>query len=257
MTSNDKEKRNRDGKGLAGEFESKNKDNRLNKPILEELHTLFAEQYRKQHINYKKFYHVSNEYKKKGERLKNISLFIGLISLFVLGGLISDLLNRDIVEEGLEGFTTDLLTVVFIFSSLAIIVTVFEVKEKWVIKATRYHKYGQVHQNLFTDLEFIIKTKFQDPNTDIDDLKQDYKRIIRRKNQLNQVSPHIPNYLYKDLEIDIDIDPTASIDEFEIVSEVREREEERPDSLLADRFDGLMSSTSDRTDKIKDRIKYN
>lgn len=204
---------------------------------------MFAEQYRKQHINYKKFYFVSNKYKKRGDLLKNASLFIGLILLFVLGGLISGLLDQGIIQQGIAN---NLVTLLFVFSSIATVVTVFEVKEEWGIKATRYHKYGQVHQNLFTDIEYIIKTKFDNSHIDIEELKKDYKRIIKRKDQLNQVSPHISSEEFRNFDIDIEIDPTAGIDEFQTVAEVRGYGEENSALSAKERLEGITENVKER-----------
>ena len=107
------------------------------KPVLQNLHKLFAEQYRKQYINYKKWYYVSNKYKKRGNWLSWIELAIGLFLLLLLGGLITGLVDRGIVAEGIA---TDLLIIISVISAVVFAFPIIKAKEEWSIKAERYHR---------------------------------------------------------------------------------------------------------------------
>lgn len=197
--------------------------------ILQNLHNLFIEQYRKQYINYQKWYYASDKYRKRGRLLSWIELGIGLLLLVLLGGLITGLVDEGIVEEGIA---TDLLIIVSVVSAVVIAFPIIKAKESWAIKAVRYHKYGQIHQSLFTELEFLIQTKFFDEEVTVKELEEDYEELTRRKNELNRVSPQLATGMYQEVLDNVDIDTNVDIGEFRTIAEVRSENQDNSDESV-------------------------
>lgn len=190
-------------------------------PEIHNLYKLFTNQYRKQSINYQKWYYVSNKYRRFGDTLTNIELFLGILILVLFGGLISLL-----IEFGglTEATVLGVLIVATILSTVVVAFPIMKARRKWLLKAEQYHRYGQIHQKLYYDIQYSIIKNFSNRGIDIREIKKDYRRIVKRKSELNQTSPALDTKMYDELLDNIEVDVGNEMKEFQLIVEAQSEE---------------------------------
>lgn len=210
-------------------------------PEVYNLYKLFVNQYRKQYINYQKWYYVSDEYRKVGDFFTNIELFLGVLLLLLFGGLIAQLEDIGTITEA---EVANILILATILSAIVVAFPIMKARHEWSIKAERYHRYGQIHQRLFYDIEYRILTRFANEEVGTKEVKKDYRRIMKRKSELNQASPTLDSRMYEDLIENIEIDVADEMEDFQLI--IKSRSEEGYEKSVS-----TISSSTTRIENLK------
>lgn len=69
-----------------------------------------------------------------------------------------------------------------------------------------YYNAGQIHHNLFSEMDHMVKVRFPDPSEDVSQIEEDCRELISRKNELNESTPQLPDKWYRKLRQERDVD---------------------------------------------------
>lgn len=149
------------------------------------LYRWFFEEYNKQYINYEKYYEASEHYR---QRAKQVRLGTGILSSLIV----------ILVLAIVQGFHPDILTPTAVGTSLltgviSLVGSIGDFERKYII----YFNSGQEHDDLYTDFENMIKVKLPDPSADFDELEEECKKLVEKKDELNGLTPQLEERWYK------------------------------------------------------------
>lgn len=160
----------------------------------ERLYNWFFRQYRAQNINYRKYYKASEGARKWGWVFGNFSTVGGGILLILIGGILT----------GEVGSWATLAS--FVLSALVAASSYVNSSANFYGQSNVYYNAGQIHHNLFSEMDHMVKVRFPDPSEDVSQIEGDCRELISRKNELNESTPQLPDEWYRKLRQERDVD---------------------------------------------------
>jgi hypothetical protein len=67
-------------------------------------------------------------------------------------------------------------------------------------KHVRYYRIGQRFDDLYTEMDYLIKVRLPDPDEDDDELAKRCRELVNRKDDLNGSAPQISENWYRKLQ---------------------------------------------------------
>ncbi len=141
-------------------------------------------EYRAQYINYEKYYLASDCLSSKGKLFDLITTLFAAVLLILISGL----------TRGLEAAVVDI--VVLFFSASTAALSFATTIGSWKPLATEYFKAGQIHNNLYSDFDEMVKERLPDPEESDEKLKEDCDILLQRKDELNRATPQLDSKWY-------------------------------------------------------------
>lgn len=158
------------------------------------LYNWFFVKYRAQNINYRKYYRASKGTRKWGWLFSNISTVGGALLLILIGGILTG-------EVG--SWAT---RVSFALSALVAASSYINSSANFYERSNVYYNAGQIHHNLFSEMDHLVKVRLPDQSEDLDQIERDCKDLISRKDELNEATPQISDKWYEKLKYERDVD---------------------------------------------------
>lgn len=146
------------------------------------LYKRILSRHRAQYINYEKFYLASDCTKSKGK------LFDYATAIF------AGLLLYTILQSG--GQLQENSSVLYLLSGATAILSVVAVVGDWQSKASEYYNTGQIQQDLYQELDHMVKERLPDPSEADSDLSEACDRLLQRQSEINRTAPHLSQKWY-------------------------------------------------------------
>lgn len=148
----------------------------------------FFTEYNHQWINYKKFYLASSAYKK---RAKYLNYGIGVTGSAVVV----------IILAIVKGIQPELLTPFALGASLLVgLLSATDSVGDYERKYVRYYRIGQRFDDLYTEMDYLVKVRLPDPDEDDEELAKRCRELVDRKDDLNGSAPQISEKWYRKLQ---------------------------------------------------------
>lgn len=148
------------------------------------LYKRFAHHYRSQYINYEKYYLASDCIKTKGKVFDWATTLVAAILLILISGAV-------------RGLEASIIDVVILLLSAAVAALSFATAiGGWKRLASEYYKAGQIHDDLYSEFDKMVKERLPDPNEDDKELKKDCEMLLKRKEELNKATPQLASKWY-------------------------------------------------------------
>ena len=147
-------------------------------------HSAF-EEYNSLHTTYQKFYEASDAYRKRGKFFTFSSTAFGGILLFIIGAVI--------VGNGPEWGTELAFGVSVVVASLSFINAVDSPQQ---MSNVAYNS-GQTLQRVYLEFHYFVTVRLPDPEEDLDELEEEYMRLLERKHTVNETTPSIGGKWYR------------------------------------------------------------
>lgn len=148
---------------------------------------VFAE-YRAQWINYRKYYLASDKLGKKGRLIRYSTTVVSSLLLALIGATATYSLP--------SWFSALTLILSAVTAGLAITGTV----AKWQLKSNQYYNSGQQHQKLYKKFDYFVKVRLADLDENTDQLEEDARQLIDKKNDLNEATPQLHTKWFQKLK---------------------------------------------------------
>lgn len=163
------------------------------------LYYWFFVEYRAQNINYRKYYRASEGTRKWGWVFSNFSTVGGALLLILIGGILT----------GEIGSWATLVS--FALSALVAASSYINSSANFYERSNVYYNAGQIHHNLFSEMDHLVKVRLPDQTADLDQIEKNCRELISRKNELNESTPQLPDKWYEKLrrERDVDWEPNS------------------------------------------------
>lgn len=150
----------------------------------ERIFTWFFKEYRAQNINYRKYYVASEGVRKYGWFFANTSTTGGALLLIFIGAILT----------GDVGSWATLVS--FGLSAIVAASSYVNSSSNFYKLSNEYYNAGQTHQNLFSEMDYLIKEKLPDESVEVAEIEEECRSLVQRKNELNEATPQLPDKWY-------------------------------------------------------------
>lgn len=146
-------------------------------------HSAF-EEYNSLYTTYQKFYTASDAFQKRANFLTLASTLLSGILLFVIGAVL--------VQRGPDWGTELAFGISVIVAGLSFVNAV----ENPHRMANVTYNSGQTLQRVYLEFHWFVTVRLPDPSEDIEDLEDEYERLLERKHTVNETTPSLGSKWY-------------------------------------------------------------
>ncbi|SNZ12105.1 hypothetical protein SAMN06269185_1498 [Natronoarchaeum philippinense] len=161
-----------------------NKDDFDNFDRRDRLYRTAFEEYDSLKTTYLKFYAASSQLKKRGRLLTYGSTISGGILLFIIGSVI--------LRDNPSWWNDVAFGLSIIVAALSFVNAVDNPQKQ----SNVCYNSGQTLQRVFLDFHYFITVRLPDPSEDLDDLEEEYERLLEEKHTVNETTPQLGDKWY-------------------------------------------------------------